>query len=311
MKIIDQTPFRGEDGQISLVNRIQATLKYGMAWYDNIQAQDALVPMLEKQLGKNYILLRNITLPKTQITLPMVLIGQAGIFLINILGERGLYRAKGDEWGTIENEQFKPASPNLMRQTAQMGKALQLYLEKLGFQGVVTVESILLAVNPGAHVETVRPAVRVVMVDALERFAVSMTQARAVLSVEAASKISEVILSGKGIQPTQPVPQTTPKEEPEVQPYPLYETSDDSNRTDLSGDSISFNFEETTDENNPSGSDEDAAAKKSAGNGKSNASRAKKSGGGISRAQWMVLGGAGIFEIIIVIIFIWIVMQNA
>ena len=83
MKILDRTPYRTATGAIDMAGRLQGSLKYGMSWYARVQAQDAAIAILDKVLGESYVLIRNATLPDTEIDLPLVLVGAQGIFLIN------------------------------------------------------------------------------------------------------------------------------------------------------------------------------------------------------------------------------------
>lgn len=200
MKIIDKTPFRSEDGTISFVDRIQATFKYGLNWYNRIQAQEKIIPVLEKHLGRNFILMRNVTLGGTEVELPTILIGPPGVILINVITEQGVFRAKEDEWGKISGSQFVPEKVNQLARTSRMGQVLQVFLDRAGLKGMLNVEAVLLSAEPGTHIESVRPIVRIVMSDALERFAVSLAQAKASLSPEACASIAQIILTGKSAQ---------------------------------------------------------------------------------------------------------------
>ena len=196
MKIADRTPFRTENGTIDYMGRAQGTLKYGLSWYARLQAQEVVIAVLEKVLGANFVLLRNVTLPDTDIDLPLVLLGPPGIYLINVTHERGVYRARDDEWGTISGEKFVPAGINQLQRTVKLGKVLQVYLDRAGFKGEVIIDPILMAADPGMHIESVRPAARIVMSDALERFAISINQARPILSVEKIARIAQTIVNG-------------------------------------------------------------------------------------------------------------------
>ena len=39
MKIIDKTPLQDAKGSISVTARVQGTLKYGLSWYGELEAQ--------------------------------------------------------------------------------------------------------------------------------------------------------------------------------------------------------------------------------------------------------------------------------
>lgn len=245
MKIIDKTPFRGEDGSISLIDRIQATLKYGLPWYDRIQAQEKVIAVFEKQLGRNFILMRNVTLGGTEVELPLILIGPPGIFVINVITEKGVFRAKDDEWGTISGSQLVPAKVNQVVRTSRMGQVLKVFLERAGLKDKISVESILLSADPGTHIESVRPIVRVVMSDALERLVASLAQARDSLGPEMSAAIAQVILSGK---PVRLAPEAAPEAEPELEPTRgFFQDEDPVEAGD--GSLGEFTFEDTEEEN--------------------------------------------------------------
>jgi hypothetical protein len=196
MKIADRTPFRNESGQIDIFGRMQGTLKFGLNWYAHVKAQDAVIAVLEKILGPEFYLLRNITLPDTEIELPMVLIGPPGIFLINVTNERGVYRARDDEWGTVSGEKFVPAGINQVQRAVKLGRVLQLYLDRAGYKDTLVVDPVLMASDPGMHIESVRSAARIVMSDALERFAISMNQTRPMFTLAKVVEIARVIVKG-------------------------------------------------------------------------------------------------------------------
>ncbi len=210
MKVIDHTPFVSEKGEISLTDQVKASLKYGLSWMAEIKAQQAVMGHLEKALEKGFTLIRNHPLGQSGITLPLVLIGPPGVFVIHVTELRGMYRAKGDAWGTVDGTRFTPARANLLTRTARLAKALQVYLERQGLANFGTVEAVIMAADPGLHVESVRPIVRVVMSDALERFAASLAQGRPVMSAEAVHEVVERIqhpLPPKSAQPAAPVPE--------------------------------------------------------------------------------------------------------
>lgn len=236
MKIIDKTPYLNKNGTIGPLERIQGTFALGTNWYADMQGQNDVIAALGKYLDNKYVLLRNPILPGSQdVRLPLILSGPPGVFLLNVTSVRGMFRAKGEEWGTITSDHFKPLRPNLVTLTARFSQGLQKFLERQGVINMLTVEPILLATNPGAHVDTVRPLVRVVMSDALERFAVSINQARALLSPEDAQLIIDRLLTPKVIKKEAPAPvvpaedRQTPMYDPnerfkEESPAPVAET---------------------------------------------------------------------------------------
>ncbi len=195
MRIIDKTPFIEEDGSISFINRIQGTLQHGFSWYPNLQAQQKALAIFNKRLDKKFTLVRNHTLGASKITVPFILIGPPGVYVFLVTNIEGTYQAKADSWGTVEGERFKEASINLLKRTQQLAKAVQVYLKKQSIELPEGTEPVLLTLNPGMHVDSVRPLVRIVMRDAVERFAASLSQLPPIMAVADVHQISEALLN--------------------------------------------------------------------------------------------------------------------
>jgi hypothetical protein len=230
MKVIDHTPYFSADGKISALNQVKATMKLGTTWVQETQAQTGVMAALERGLDKKFTLLRNVTLPGLEISIPFILVGPTGIYALYVTGLHGMYRARGDIWGTLSGNTFTPSSTNLMTRTARMARAVQVYLQRQGYEGAGVVEAALLCSDPGLHVESIRPIVRVVQSDALERFANSIAQARVALSPEAVAEVTDRILNPKPPKPPEqaanlpvgvPVAAPGPEEEPYVPAFDL------------------------------------------------------------------------------------------
>jgi hypothetical protein len=209
MKIIDQTPlFNHETGEISILDRGKALMKYGTNWIKEVEAQKQIIDVLGGVLDRNFTLLRNITPPSLEASFPLILVGPAGVFVMYVTPLTGMFRAKGDQWGTISRNAFKNEKPNLMTRTERMARAVQVFLRRQGYAEITSVDAILLFSDPSVHVDSIRPIIRVVMRDALERFAISLTQARVVLSTESVQDIIDRILNPP--KPAPPQPAETP-----------------------------------------------------------------------------------------------------
>ena len=197
MKVIDKTPLQNEKGEISLVQRIQGTLEHGFQWYPEMEAQQAVMAQLERVLEKGFTLIRNVTLGRSSITEPLILIGTPGVFVIYVTPLSGLYEAKGDEWNQIKSGHPYPADPNLMLRVGRLARALQVFLERQGFTLPGPVEPVLVAASPAMHIDSVRPMVRVVLSDAVRQFAASLLQARPILRPEQAIEIADHVITPK------------------------------------------------------------------------------------------------------------------
>jgi hypothetical protein len=195
MKIIDKTPLQDQKGEISFSARIQGTLKYGLSWFSDLEAQKSVIAQLNRTLEKGYVLIRNFTLPGSDIIIPMILIGSFGIQVILVTKVKGFFEAKGDQWNTVSNGRSQPAGINLIGRVSQYARALQKYLQfqKIDYPG--QIEPVLVFADPGAHVESMRPVARVVLSDAIKQFAASLSQARPVLRAEQVYEFSDRIVN--------------------------------------------------------------------------------------------------------------------
>lgn len=202
MKIIDKTPFVNEKGELAPSQRIQGMMKYGLRWPNELQDQRAIITFFDRQLEKGYTLIRNITLGASGITVPMILLGPAGIYVIHVTYLRGRYEAKGNTWNEESGSGFKPASVNLIQQTARMASAVKSWIERQGVKLPVAIEPVLIAANPGLHVESVKPAVRVLMIDGIKSFVTGLSTATTgrVLSAEAVHEFTERIVNPRPVK---------------------------------------------------------------------------------------------------------------
>ena len=217
MKLIDQTPLQDEKGEIGIIQRVQGTLKYGLNWYPELEAQKHALGLLERGLGKGYTVIRNTTLGASGIVVPLALVGPAGIFTAHVTHLRGQYQAKGDSWGTMSGTSFQPAAINLLTRTQRLAQALQAFIERQGVKLPQPVESVLLTTSPGMHVQSLRPIVRVVMVDALERWAASLSKAAPVFTVESAYELADRIINPRPPKKESEAEAVTPATEPDAQ----------------------------------------------------------------------------------------------
>jgi hypothetical protein len=195
MKIIDKTPLLDEKGELGVKQRLQGMLQFGFSWPNELQAQKVIINFFDRQLERGYTLIRNMTLGQSGITIPMILLGPAGIFAINITHLRGRYEAKGGSWNIQSGDGYTPASINLIQITSRMARALQAFIERQGVKLPVSIEPVLIAAEPGLHIESVGSAVRVMMIDGIKPFVSGLATGRPVLSPEAVHEFTERILN--------------------------------------------------------------------------------------------------------------------
>jgi len=195
MKIVDKTPLLNEKGELGFMQRVQGMLKYGFSWPNELEAQKAIITFFDRHLEKGYTLIRNMTLGASGIMVPMILLGPAGIYVIHVTYLRGRYEARANTWNEESGNGYKPASVNLIQQTVRMANAVKAFIERKGVKLPINVEPILIAGNPGLHVETVRPAIKVIMIDGIKSFASGLATATPELRPEAVHEFTERIIN--------------------------------------------------------------------------------------------------------------------
>jgi hypothetical protein len=195
MKIIDKTPLVDEKGELGFVPRVQAMFTYGFNWPTELRAQKAIVTFFDRQLEKGYTLIRNITLGASGITVPMILLGPTGIHVINVTFMRGRFEARGDSWNEESGDRYRPADVNLIQQTARMARAVRAFIERQGAHVPVKVEPVLIAANPGLHIESVKPSIRVLMIDGIKSFVSGLVAGEPVLRPEAVHEFTERLVN--------------------------------------------------------------------------------------------------------------------
>lgn len=237
MKIIDKTPLQDADGNISFIARLQGTLKYGLNWFGEMEAQKAVIAQLDRLLEKGFVLIRNFTLPNSEIVVPIILIGPGGIWVIYVTQAKGHFEAKGDQWNTSNTEgRSQPAAINLISRVSQLTSVFQKYLKIQKIEIPNPVESVLIAANPGAHVTSMRPAVRVVMSDAIKQFATSLLQARPIWRTDFIHDLADRL-----IDPRPPV-ELEPVALPEIESEDVFNDPEQANA--FNANDLGFAFED-------------------------------------------------------------------
>jgi hypothetical protein len=74
-----------------------------------------------------------------------------------------------------------------------MTRAVETFLARRGHH-IMEIQSVLLFSNPGTHVDVIRPAIRVVLMDGLDRFISGLTQTRTFLTSEDIQQIVDALV---------------------------------------------------------------------------------------------------------------------
>lgn len=169
MRVIDFAPPEPEAGPLdNLISRARELLNLGDA---GVKAQESIITRLKRGLDNRFTLLRNVPLEGLDVPIPMILVGPAGVYVPYVSGEKGVYQAKEDSWWEMSGatRRFQPARNNLIKIALLLGRVVDNYLTK-NETPHPDVQPVLIFSHPGVHVDTNRPAVRIVLMDAVERF---------------------------------------------------------------------------------------------------------------------------------------------
>ena len=301
MKIIDKTALQDDNGNINIIARIQGTLKYGLSWYQELEAQKTVITQLDRILEKGFVLIRNYTLPNSEIVIPMVLVGSSGIYVIIATQVKGQFEAKGDQWNTVNTDGTAlPARRNLIDLISKLARAFQKYLESQKINLQIPVEPVMIASDPGAQIESVRPIVRVVRSDAIRQFAGSLLQARPILRTDSIYDLADRIVTPRTPEELLLTPPVTIGEKNGSRAQAIFNASDSSE--EFNPNELGFSFED--------GNDPQAQAPQSTREpnparprpSQKSAPAAKRTLG-MTRSQLMMLAGMFVIECCVVIGF--------
>lgn len=187
--------------QTDYLKLLQAIFRFGYPWYQEVQAQETLLGPLNKYLDSRFTLIRNLQIPEIPTPLPPVLVGPSGVFLLYTSPRKGYFRAREDAWEIMHarSRRFRRANPNLVQLALGMARALESHLQQhLGEK--IPVQPLLILTDPEAIVDTIRPKVRVVMMDGLENVVRQLSQMRAELSAERIEQILDLLLPSSTAQ---------------------------------------------------------------------------------------------------------------
>src|SRR4030043_1939667 len=168
-----------KDSIQKVVDQIRQLLPFGKT---DVNAEDAIVAHFMRGLDNRFIMLHNPQLESIGPPFPPILVGPAGLAVLNISGEKGFFKAKEDTWLQMDkaNNRFNPARPNLIMQSQDYAKTLATILDGHG-KSHPEVTPILVFANPGVHIETINPAIRIVLMDGIDSLMVTFLNSDEVL----------------------------------------------------------------------------------------------------------------------------------
>jgi Nuclease-related domain len=156
--------------------------------------EEAIVARFLRGLDNNFIMLRHLQLESGGKVFPAILIGPVGIAVLNISCEKGFFKAKDDAWFRMDTttHKFNQIRPNLIKQTQEYAKNLGTILDVHG-KSHPEITPILIFANPGVHVETTNPAIRIVLMDGVDNMIATFLRSEEVLQPNEITFLSDAI----------------------------------------------------------------------------------------------------------------------
>ncbi|MCH7662569.1 MAG: hypothetical protein IH859_01700 [Chloroflexi bacterium] len=180
-------------GFASILEQVSGLLGGGSDQQEE-EAQEFLIKQLGRTLNNDFTLLVDYPLPKSSSEIPMILIGPPGVRVIYPNTQRGIFRVKEDGWYEINarKQTFAPAKTNLVKKTLMMARGVQKFLADCGVN-LEEIEPIMLFSEPGSHVDTSDPAIRIIPRDGINNFTRGLVQASKILKTEDVSSVAALI----------------------------------------------------------------------------------------------------------------------
>ncbi len=266
MIVRDFSPIPYQGGKLPFTDLLKAIFKHGFSWPGDMQSQDYIVYYLMRSLDNSYTLLRNISLPSVDVLIPFILVGPSGVTVFNNSPASGIFRARKNVWAVMDKRDgaFRPSSPNLVMRTTLLAHAVNTYVKDKGYTEVST-EGVLVLTDPGTHVDTDRPDVRVVLIDGLDRFTGQIKTTPPVMDRERRYKLIQAIELSR--ESTEVV---TPAETPQGRALPQ---------------ALDSSFDQAV--------------------------RPLHKKAAFSKRQWLILGAFVFAEVIVLVIFLFLIVLTA
>jgi len=153
---------------------------------------DAILDRFIRGLDNRYIMLRNLQLEKSGQVFPPILVGPAGLAVLNISNEQGFFRVRENSWWKMNksSHRYDPAKPDLVKQSQEYAQKLGSLLDVHG-KSHPEVTPFLILANPGVHIETSSPAIRIVLVDGIDNLISTLLNSEDVIPPNAINTLAD------------------------------------------------------------------------------------------------------------------------
>ncbi len=174
--------------------RLQAVLTHGWGWYQTHQAEERMVRMMSGVLGSRFVLFKGLQIAENTPPLPPVLVGSSGVYLFYVWPKAGSYRIRETQWEIMQGKprRYRPARPNVVKEAIRLAGEASVFFSQV-FEKEVEAVPVLVFMDSGADVESVRPKVRPVLVDGLKRYVARLAKSEPVLAPTDLVNVGETV----------------------------------------------------------------------------------------------------------------------
>jgi hypothetical protein len=207
MKLIEPTRNPVEkDIYGKAVDQVKQLFQFGKT---DEYAEDAIVARFSRDLDNHFIMLRNLQLEGSGEIFCPILVGPAGLYVLNISHAKGFFRAREESWSEMDKttRKYGPARPNLIKQSKEVAQKLAEIMDAHGKPHPEIIPLLIFA-NAGVNIERSNPAIRIVLMDGVDSLIEGMLYGDAVLqpaeitflsdSLEIMANPEKAILMGEG-----------------------------------------------------------------------------------------------------------------
>jgi hypothetical protein len=194
MKVIECNPKQPvKPGVGGSIEKAQGLLSGFSSAASKLKAQKTFQELADRNLNHRFLLLQQAQLEGFDDLSPLILIGPAGLFVIEVSAVKGVFQAKGQSLFEMKGRsgEFVPARPNLIQQTLDATQVVKQHLESFGLSQI-EVHPILIFVTPRVHLESVRPDVRIILWDGIDRFTKNLAYAKEILNPKQAEALAQL-----------------------------------------------------------------------------------------------------------------------
>ena len=180
MKLIEPTiKLLKKDRIGKYIDQIRQILPFGKPGQPS---KDAIVTRFMRGLDNRFIMLRNLQLESSGEAFPPILVGPSGLVVLNVSHAKGFFKVKEESlWEMSKTtHRFGPARPNLIKQSQDYAQKLAGILDAHD-KSHPEILPVLIFDNPGVHIETTNPAIRIVLMDGIDSLIASFLNSEEML----------------------------------------------------------------------------------------------------------------------------------